>query len=151
MSSSGQSEVTLQVPPFPSSYFRQTGIVECLAFSNLPLSRWWSTTPQDAIINSVDDIPSLRMYKTIRDHSHRQLKPGSFLVCALIDGQVIGFALWSLPKRLWRSETLAEVIYRKGIEYKNDLEDWLFPSWWCDFSKREEFNRLKKESVEKYL
>lgn len=151
MSSSSQLEVTLQVPPFPSAYFRQTGIVECLAFSNSALSRWWSATPQDAIINSVDDIPSLRMYKIIRDHAHQESQPKTFFVCALIDGQVVGFALWGLPKRLWQSETLAEVIYRKAITYKNYLEDWLFPSWWHCLSKQEEFKRLQEQSVEKYL
>ena len=151
MLSSNQSEITLQVPPFPSVYFRQTGIVECLAFSNSALTRWWSTTPQDAIINSIGDIPSFRMYKTIRDHAHRELKPGILVVCALIDDQVVGAASWGLPKKLWRSETLAEFIYRKAIEYMDDLEDCLFPSWWNNLPKREEFNRLQQGSLEKYL
>ena len=91
------------------------------------------------------------MYKTIRDHAHRELKPETFVVCALIDGQVVGVALWGLPKRLWRSETLAEVIYRKAIEYKDDLEDWLFPSWWHNSPKQEEFTRSQDESLKKYL
>lgn len=102
-------------------------------------------------MNSVDDIPSFRMYRMIRDHSHRELKPGILVVCALIDGQVVGFASWSLPKKLWRSETLAEAIYRKMIEYKDNLEDWIFPSRWHNLSKHEKFKRLQKESVEKYL
>ena len=61
------------------------------------------------------------------------MKPGTLVVCALIDDQVVGWASWGLPKRLWRSETLADVIYRKVIEYKDALEDWLFPSWWYNF------------------
>ena len=151
MSSSNQSEVTLQVPPFSSAYFRQTAIVQCLAFSNSAVSRWSFLTPQDAIMNSVDDIPSFRMCRMIRDHAHRELRPGKLLVCALIDGQVVGFASWGLPKRIWRSETLAEAIYRKVIEYKDNLEDWIFPSRWHNLSKQEKLKRSQEESMEKYL
>ena len=43
------------------------------------------------------------------------------------------------------------MIYRKAIEYKHNLEDWLFPSGWYNFSKREEFTRSQEESLKKYL
>ena len=151
MSSSNRPEITLHVSPSPSAFFRETGILQCLAFSNSSITRCWSTTPNDAVLNSVDDIPSLRLYKATRDHKHRELHPGVIVVCALIDNQVVGCAAWGPPKRLWRSESLMELLYRKGIESKDFLEDWLFPSWWYSHSKRIDFNNLQKECMEKFL
>lgn len=151
MSPSNPSEITLHVSPSPSAFFRHIAIIHCLAFSNSGLSRWWSSTQSDAIINSVDEIPSLRLYKTIREYVHKELHPGTIVVCAVIDNQVVGCATWGPPKRLWRSERLVEMLYRKGIEAKDAIEDWLFPLRWYNHSKREEFHRLQEECMEKFM
>src|ERR1700730_4308022 len=113
------SEITLQRAPFPSSLFRQTAIIHCLAFSKGSISSLWSPTPELAKTDTVEEIPPLRLHKTIREHRHRELDPKVVVVCAVIDGEVVGRASWEVPAPLRRSESLAEVKYRKGIEYKD--------------------------------
>jgi GNAT superfamily N-acetyltransferase len=145
------SEITLHVSPSPSAFFRQTAIIHCTAFSNTELSRWWSATPEDANTDTLEQIPPLRLYKLTRDYKHRELKPEIIVVCALVDGRVVGCATWRLPKRLWRSESLAEIIYRKVIESKDAFEDWLFPSQWHISERREEFETAQDVSINKFL
>jgi hypothetical protein len=94
-----------------------------LAFSGQDLNRWWATTPADAVIDSPDQIAPLRLYKTIRDNSHAELDPSTVVLTALLGGQVAGVAIWVLPKPLHRSESLLQLLYRKGIKYKDALED----------------------------
>jgi ribosomal protein S18 acetylase RimI-like enzyme len=149
--SSTSSELTLHISPSPSAFFRQTAIIHCTAFANSPLSQWWATTPADAATDTADKIPPFRLYRTMREHAHRELKPGTMVVCALIDGQVVGYADWGLPRKLWRSETLAEFVYRKGMEYRDALEDWLVPPWWYSHKRRVEFEEARVECIEKYL
>jgi GNAT superfamily N-acetyltransferase len=151
MSSSNLSEITLHVSPLPSEFFRQTAIMQCLAFADSTISRWWSPTPKDAELNTVDDIQSFRLSRVTRDHKHRELQPGVIVVCAVIDNQAVGCAAWRPPKRLWKSETLAEMLYRKVIESKDALEDWLFPSWWYILPRRAELERLQLECMDKFL
>ena len=145
------SQWTLQTPPFPSEIFRQTAIIHCLSFSNRGLSRWWATSPELAITDTVDQIPARRMHKTIRDHLHRQLNPKSIVVCAIMDRKVVGYVVWTMPKKLWRNETLAELIYRKVVKYKDALEDWLFPSFWYDQGRRDQFHKAQEDCMEKFL
>jgi GNAT superfamily N-acetyltransferase len=145
------SEIKLERAPFPSSYFRETAIIQCLAFSNHGLTRWWAPTEADAITDTPEQIPPLRLHKSTREHIHRELDPSRVTVCAIIDGQVAGVATWKVPTPLRRSETLAELVYRKGIEYKDALEDWLFPSWWYIHSRRDLFSNAQDECMDKYL
>src|SRR5271154_2590060 len=145
------SQLTLQTPPFPSDIFPQTAAIHCLAFSNHGLVRWWSMSPELAITDSVEQIPPLRLYKQTRDHQHRELDPKGIVVCAIIDGKVAGVAAWTMPRKLWRSESLGEVVYRKGVQYKDALEDWLFPSFWYDRARREGFQNAQKNCMEKFL
>jgi GNAT superfamily N-acetyltransferase len=145
------SEITLQRAPFPSSFFRQTAIVHCTAFSNSLITSWWSTTPELAKSDTVDEIPPLRLQKTTREHRHRELDPKTLVVCAVIDGQVAGFATWETPNPLRRSESLAEVIYRKGIEYKDALADWMFPSYWIIPERKAAFGKAQEECMDRLL
>ena len=145
------SQLTLQTPPFSSEIFPQTAAIHCIAFSGHGLMRWWATSPELAVTDTVEQIPPLRMSKMIRDHCHRELDPKGIVVCAVIDGKVAGSAAWTMPKRLWRSESLGEVIYRKGIQYKDALEDWMFPPFWHDRGRREQFHKAQEDCMEKIL
>src|SRR5438477_1625131 len=145
------SEITLQRAPFPSSFFRQTAIVHCTAFSNSTITSWWSPTPELAKSDTVDEILPLRLQKTTRDHCHRELDPRTLVVCAVIDGKVAGFATWEPPNCLRRSESLAEVIYRKGIEYKDALTDWMFPPYWNIPEKKAAFLKAEEECMDRLL
>lgn len=145
------SEISLQVSPFASSFFRQTAVIHILAFSNEECFRWWASSPAAAIINTADQIPALRLYKATRDHRHRELKPDVFVVCAIIGIQVVGWASWGLPKKRWRSETLMEAVYRKVIEYRDAFEDWMFPSWWNNPDRRTIFLAARQHCMEKFL
>jgi GNAT superfamily N-acetyltransferase len=149
------SNITLHVAPNAGraspSLLRQTAIVRHLGFSESALSQWWATTPRDAMVNTPEDIAPLRMYKQIRAHAHQELDPDIIAVSAIIDGEAVGFAIWSPPEYLWRSETLAELIYRKMVVLNDRFEDWLYPSYWM---KPERYEALKREQVactEKYL
>ena len=108
-------------------------------------------SPELAITDSVEQIPPLRLYKQTRDHRHRELDPKGIVVCAIIDGKVAGVAAWKMPRKLWRSESLGEVVYRKGIQYKDALEDWLFPSFWYDHGRRNRFQKAQEDCMEKFL
>src|SRR5579862_1944952 len=145
------SDIELHVSPSPASYIRQTAIIQTIAFANSPLTRYWSPTPADHDIQSLDQISSGRLRRAIRDHAARELQPGNFIVCAIIDGVVAGFAVWGVPKPLWRSETLAEVLYRKSVEYKNALEDWLIPAWWMIPERYKRFKSIQEQCIESYL
>jgi ribosomal protein S18 acetylase RimI-like enzyme len=145
------SEISLQRAPFPSSFFRQTAIIHCLAFSNSGITSFWSPTPALAKTDTVEEIPPLRLQKTIREHRHRELDPKSVVVCAIIDGEIAGVASWYVPAPLHRSESLAETIYRKGIEYKDALEDWMFPAYWVIPERRAAFGQAQQAAMDKYL
>jgi ribosomal protein S18 acetylase RimI-like enzyme len=108
-------------------------------------------SPELAITDSVEQIPTLRLYKQIRDHQHRELDSKGIVVCAIIDGKVAGVGAWTMPRKLWRSESLGEAIYRKGVQYKDALEDWLFPSFWYDHGRREQFQKAQEDCMEKFL
>lgn len=151
MAPTAHSNIQLQFSPSPPSHFRQTAIIQCLAFSNNSLSRYWSATKQDMSMRSVEDIPPLRLYLTERDHHHRELDPTSFVVTALIDGVVVGCASWQPPKALWRSETLMELLYRKAIQAKDKVEDWFYPATLYLPAKREEFHHAQEETMAKIL
>ena len=102
-------------------------------------------------MDTVEEIPPLRLQKTIRDHRHRELDPKTVVVCAVIDGEVAGVASWHVPAPLRRSESLAEAIYRKGIEYKDALEDWMFPLYWMIPEKRAAFSQSLLDAMDKHL
>jgi GNAT superfamily N-acetyltransferase len=145
------SNIQFEISPSPASYFRQTAIIQCLAFSHSSLSQWWSASEKDMTMKTVEDIPPLRIYLTERDHRHRELDPSSFVVTALIDGVVVGCAYWQTPKYLWRSETLMELLYRKTIQTKDKLEDWLYPPVWYRPGTREEFHHAQEDKMIEYL
>ena len=144
------SAVTLHVAPSPS-FHRQGAIIHCLAFSNSPISRWFATTPADAITDREDQIAPFRLSRLTREYAHREFQPGVVQVFALIDGRVVGCAIWGLPKHLYRSETLVELIYRKGIECKNNIEDWMFPSNWYLPERVKKFRDTQEEVMERLL
>lgn len=102
-------------------------------------------------MKTADDIPPLRIYFTERDHRHRELGPTSFTVTALVDGVVVGCAHWQTPKSLWQSETLMERLYRKAIQTKDKLEDWLYPQVWYRPGTRDEFHRAQEDKMTEYL
>jgi GNAT superfamily N-acetyltransferase len=145
------SKIQLETSPSPSSYFRQTAIMQCLAFSHSSLSQWWSISEKDMTMKTVEDIPPLRIYLTERDHRHRELNPTSIVVTALIDGVVVGSAYWQTPKSLWQSETLMELLYRKTIQTKDKLEDWLYPQVWYRQCKRDEFYHAQEAKMIEYV
>jgi len=145
------SNIQLVISPSPTSYFRQTAIIQCLAFSHSSLSQWWSASEKDITMNTVEDIPPLRIHVTERDHRHRELDPTSVVVTCLIDGVVVGCAYWQCPKSLWRSETLMELLYRKAIKMKDKIEDWVYPAGWHRPGKREEFHHAQEEKMIEYL
>lgn len=145
------SRITLQTPPFTSDIRRQTAVIHCLAFSDSGLRQWWSASPEFAVTDSVEQIPPLRMSKSIREQFHSELDPKGIVVCAIIDGKVAGCATWQMPRRLWRSESLGEVVYRKAIQYKDALEDWLFPQFWYDQPRRDQFHKAQRDCMEKVL
>jgi GNAT superfamily N-acetyltransferase len=149
------SAITLQIAPnagySSAELLREAAIIRILGFSDGVLNQWWAMSRADAVMNTPEDIPPLRLYKQIRTQARQELAPDIVVVTALVDGQPAGIALWSPPKRLWRSETLAELIYRKALERKDVIEDWLYPSTWI---KGERYQRLKKEQADcadKYL
>ena len=145
------SNVELHVSPSPLSYIHQIAVIRIIAFSNTPLTRFWSSTPADCDLHSEDQIPRFRLRRTIRDHIARELHPGNFIVSAIVDGVVAGFAVWGVPKKLWRSETLTELLYRKSVEYKNVVEDWLFPSPWMIQERYDQFHHMQEKCMERHL
>lgn len=70
---------------------------------------------------------------------------------AVIDNEIAGVAIWLVPTPLGRSESLAEVIYRKWIQYKDALEDWMWPPYWVIPEKRAMFTEAQKDAMDKYL
>ena len=61
------------------------------------------------------------------------------------------FTEWQLPKKLRRSETLAELMYRQTMKYKDAAEDRVFPSWWTIAERRDQFRFAKKECIERFM
>jgi GNAT superfamily N-acetyltransferase len=98
-----------------------------------------------------DDIPPLRLYKGTRTHARQELDLDIVAVTALIDGQAAGIAIWTLPKRLWRTETLAEFLYRKSLKAKDVVEDWLYPSHWIKSELYAKLNKAQIECADKFL
>ena len=82
---------------------------------------------------------------------HRELDPKAVMVVALIDGEIVGLAIWLVPTPLQRSESLAEAIYRKSIEYKDALEDWMWPSYWIIPEKWAAFTQAQKQAADNHL
>lgn len=151
LSSSTVSKLTLDVSPTPTSYSRQCAIVDCLAFSNGNWLRWCASNPTDVITETIDQIPTLRFYKTTRHYKHIQMNPRTVVVCAVIESQTIGVATWTKPISLAAHETLAEFIYRKGIEYKDALEDWIYPSYWINDKRRNQVEKAERAYIDQFL
>jgi len=52
------------------------------------------------------------------------------VVCAVLDGKVIGISTWNMPVGLSKKETWGGHLYRKAIGIKDRIDDWLFPKFW---------------------
>src|SRR5277367_2147592 len=141
----------LQATPLPPLYF--PGIVEIytLAFAGGNYARWMAKTPADGIVETADDIPPSRLQKTMREIIHQEWNPRVVLVCALSDGKVIGYSLWILPACLSRTETLPQFIYRKAMEHKDSIEDWLFPQNWRNQRRFIKFCKAQAECADNFL
>jgi ribosomal protein S18 acetylase RimI-like enzyme len=68
-----------------------------------------------------------------------------------MDDRVVGVAQWVLPANLSRSETLVQFLYRRGIEYKDHLEDWVFPATWAIPERSDEYRKARVKCAEKFL
>jgi ribosomal protein S18 acetylase RimI-like enzyme len=143
------ANVQLHTGPYPS-YSHEAAVIQTLAFANSPLSTYWASTPADADSSTLEKIHPYRLRRVARDHTMREAQPGVFVVYAMIDGVVAGYAVWGVPKALWRSETIAEIIYRKSIAYKNAIEDWMFPAWWIVPERFQKFREAQVECIEKF-
>jgi len=142
------SKLTIHVSPSPSDNFRQYAIIDCLAFSDGNWIRWCAAAPSDIVTDTIDEIPALRLYKITQYYKHIELNPRTVVVCAILETQVVGFAEWIMPARFASRESLTNFVYRKGIEYKDVIEDWLFPSWWENPTRVEKATEAKKICVE---
>lgn len=113
------------------------------------MNRWRGST--EATIDTEDQIPALRLYKTTSEYSHRELNPRTKVVCAVIDDRVVGVATWVLPTVLSRNETFIHFLYRKAVLFKDSLEDWIYPSWWENNVRHKEYYKVQQECVENFL
>lgn len=144
------ANVKVQIAPYPSRS-DETAVIQTICFANTPLTRYWSPTPAaDVDIQSADQIHPDRLRRASRDHAFREIEPGNFVLYAIADGVVAGFAIWGVPKPLWRSETLWEVLYRNSVAYKNKIEDWLYPAWWIIPERYKQFKKAQMDCFEKF-
>jgi GNAT superfamily N-acetyltransferase len=144
------SALTLHVSPSTPPWFAaSTAMLKYLAFYGEPLKCWWEDATMD--VDSPDVIPPRRLQHSIRENRHLELAPDTVVVHASINGKVVGVAFWTPPKRLWRPETLGEFLYRKAIDVKDALEDWVVPPTWFRKDRVGEFYRVQGEHREKYL
>lgn len=142
---------TLYRSPSASANFRQYAIIDCLAFSNGNWARWSAATPNDVVTSTLDEIQALRLYKFTQHYKHIELNPRTAVVCARLNDQVIGFAEWFMPARFASRESLINFVYRKGIEIKDAMEDWLYPSSWENSSRIEEATKEKYKFIERCI
>ena len=149
MSLSNSSDLILQVSPSPTSLFPQTAVLQLAACSGPPITRYLATNPDDPIDGEL--ISPRRLTRTIQDYGHHELNPRLICVYAFLKGRLVGLAVWSPPKSFWHRETLADLIYRKGIEYSDVVEDWLFPQTWVIPNRKAQFAKARAECMETYL
>jgi GNAT superfamily N-acetyltransferase len=143
--------IELRTPPLPSSFAREMALILILAFSNAPLIQWFATSPEHSTTDSPEEIPAGRLYKETRVFLREEVEPENFIVCATIEGVVVGFALWRVPKTLRRSESLGEMVYRHVLAAKDLLEDYVTPSWWFHADRKEMFRFAQEECMEIFL
>jgi len=150
-SNDSSSKITLLLAPSPPTFLSSIAILICLAFSGDDLHRWWAATPADSVVATPEDIPPHRLSYGIRAHARRELKPDLVVVTALFEEEVAGLAVWTPPKRLWRTETMTEFLYRKFLTLKDACEDIIFPRTWIKVDLEHKFYEVAAEYKEKYL
>ena len=143
--------ITLHVSPSKPSFFLSTAVIICLAFSGAALIRWWAATPDDEVIADPEHIPSRRLHRTIRVNARRELAPDTMVVTALLKDEVVGVAVWNIPKRLWRTETVMQSVYRRLVGVKDAIEDLVWPISWYRTDVKEMYYKKVAESMERIL
>lgn len=145
------AQISLHVSPSPPRYFRPIATLVCLAFSGQALTSWWSSEPEGSVFPTPDDIPRRRLQRRTRIAAHTELDPDTVVVTALVDDQIAGVAVWKTPKRAWKKETLIELLYRKFIELKDNLEDRICPSTWYRKDLKQEYFKALAQHRERFL
>jgi hypothetical protein len=138
------SQITLCTPPFPSAFSEQIAIIKSLAFAGDPVDRWVTVDP--IVFVSSEDIPRERLQHRMLHDTFTQLRPDTVFVVALLDNQVAGYAVWELPRKYHRSESLAQFLYRKAIGYKISIIEWFSPIHWERTDRLAFLSRLRRET-----
>ena len=102
-------------------------------------------------MKSPTDIPHRRLQRSIRASARRELEPDTTVITALMDGEVVGVAVWNMPKRLWRAETLLGRLHRLFMSFKDRLEDWIWPSAWYRMELKRKYFDVIAESKQRFL
>jgi len=143
--------ITLNEPPTPEKFLRDTAILLTVAFSGDPIDRWVSTNSDEPIIEKEGDIPLDRLRRDIRGIAHEELQPNVIPVTALYHDQVAGIAVWEAPRSHWRRESLSQLVYRKAIEHLDAMTDWLYPKAGVRADRRKLIRTLRMEHAAKHL
>jgi GNAT superfamily N-acetyltransferase len=141
----------LYVSPFPTHFYNPIAVLHLLAFSGQSLLRWWAASPSDAIIRSPEEITPRRLQRYIRNYGRWNGSPHIVVVAAVVEGEVVGVAVWYPPKRFWRKETIAQFAYRKSVEAKDRLEDLLFPRTWVRAELESQYYKQVEETRDRLL
>jgi ribosomal protein S18 acetylase RimI-like enzyme len=136
--------------PLPSAFRDQIGAIFLTSFSRGYWFGWMAKTPADSITDEPDKVP-LRLQQYNKTLAHRELDPQIVIVCAVIDGQVLGYAIWRLPVSLARQETIFETVYRKASEVMDYVENWISPPRWRNEQRWRVYLSVQSECVDTYL
>jgi len=141
---------TLQLYIGVGSYAHDITVVSTLAFSGDPIDRWRGANV-DKPYTIESDIPHMQLERDARHTSNQGLQPGVVCVTALLDGQVAGVAVWDVPRRHRRTETLSQLAYRKYVEYQESLADWWSPPPSLYVKRQEIIRTLRLGYAERHL
>lgn len=112
------------------------------AFQTSSLAKWWRVKEQ---------ITPQQLLRSAR-HCHRvHNDPTKVIVVAMIGDEVVGHAVWILPKRLWRSESLISSSWRYILYLKDRIEDYYDPPDYMDVRKRAIFTHEQDKCKKIYM